>query len=172
MVGPPASRVGSLPLVNRMQLSRTPMPPLLSLEAHDFSEIPIFIQNFNLLSHLMKQVAWLRQAGYRNLIVIDNNSTYPPLLRYYAEMTSSAAIGLVRRDKTGGKLALWEEGILADFGVAGPFVYTASDVVPDPACPFDILAHLAALLRENPQIFKAGPALRIDDLPERYALRR
>ena len=87
-------------------------------------------------------------------------------------MTSSAAIRLVRRDRTGGKLALWEEGILADFGVAGPFVYTASDVVPDPACPFDIVAHLAALLRENPQILKAGPALRIDDLPEQYGLRR
>ena len=55
------------------------MPPPVSLATDDFSEIPIFIQNFNLLSHLRRQVAWLRQAGYRNLIVID---TIRPIRRF------------------------------------------------------------------------------------------
>jgi SAM-dependent methyltransferase len=154
-----------------MQFSIAAMPPPVSLDADDFSDIPIFIQNFNQLSYLRKQVAWLKRAGYRNLIVIDNNSTYPPLLRYYADMMSNSAIRLVSRYETGGKLALWEERILARLGVVGPFVFTSSDIVPDACCPFDIVAHLAVLLRENPQILKAGPALRIDDLPERYRFR-
>ena len=155
-------RTGPLPMA---------MLPPLSLDADDFLDVPIFIQNFNQVSYLTKQIAWLKQAGYRNLIVIDNNSTYPPLLQYYADMTSTSVIRLVRRDKTGGKFALWEDGILARFDVVGPFVYTSSDVVPDVCCPFDIVSHLAALLRENSQIAKVGPALRIDDLPEHYRLR-
>ena len=154
-----------------MERLSSAMRPPLALDAGDFLDVPIFIQNFNQLSYLRKQIAWLLRAGYRNLIVIDNNSTYPPLLEYYADMTSRSAIRLVRRDKTGGKFALWDEEILARFDVVGPFVYTSSDVVPDACCPFDIVSHLAALLRENPQIAKAGPALRIDDLPEHYRFR-
>jgi hypothetical protein len=37
--------------------------------------LAIFVLNFNRLSFLAKQIAWLRRAGYRNLTVIDNNST-------------------------------------------------------------------------------------------------
>ena len=132
------------------------MRPPLSLDADDFLDVPIFIQNFNQLSYLRKQIAWLQRAGYRNLIVIDNNSTYPPLLEYYADMTSRSAIRMARRDKTGGKFAPWEEEILARFDVVGPFVYTSSDVVPDACCPFDIVSHLAALLAKIRKSRKPG----------------
>ena len=135
----------------------------------DLFGTPIFIQNFNQLSFLKGQIAWLRRAGYRNVTVIDNNSTYPPLLRYYEDLTSSGAIKLVRRLRNDGKLALWSEHIR---GIDGPFVFTSSDVVPDACCPADVVAHLAAHLRDNPQILKAGLGLRIDDLPAAYKHRQ
>ena len=140
--------------------------------ADDGFETPIFIQNFNQVSHLRKQIAWLLGAGYRNVIVIDNASTYPPLLRYYDEMTASGAIRLLRRPRNDGRRALWREPIRERFGVHGAFVFTSSDIVPDDGCPADVVAHLAACLHANPQMVKVGLGLRIDDLPARYKHRR
>lgn len=142
------------------------MPALV--EPNPF-ETPIFILNFNQVSFLSKQIAWLLRAGYRDLTVIDNNSTYPPLLRYYDDMTSSGTIRLVRRPGNDGKGAVWDEHLRE---LDRPFVFTSSDVVPDDCCPVDVVARLAAHLRDNPQILKAGLGLRIDDLPATYRHRR
>jgi predicted SAM-dependent methyltransferase len=144
------------------------MTPPRSLDDGGFFFTPIFIQNFNQLAFMRKQVEWLLRAGYRNLIVIDNNSTYPPLLRYYHDMTASGGIRVVRRPDNNEKRALWSENIREHFGVEGPFVFTSSDIVPDECCPTDVVRHLAAQLRDNPQIVKAGLGLRIDNLPAAY----
>jgi hypothetical protein len=130
---------------------------------------PIFIQNFNQLTFLKKQIEWLRRAGYRDLTVIDNDSTYPPLLRYYADLTASGAVRLVRRERNDGKVALWNERLR---GLDHPFVFTSSDIVPDDCCPVDVVAHLAGHLRDNQQVLKAGLGLRIDDIPTSYRHRR
>lgn len=45
--------------------------------------VPIFINSRDRLGVLKKLIDWLLDAGYRNLIILDNNSTYPPLLEYY-----------------------------------------------------------------------------------------
>lgn len=45
--------------------------------------VPIFINARDRLGVMKKLIDWLLDAGYRNLIILDNNSTYPPLLEYY-----------------------------------------------------------------------------------------
>jgi hypothetical protein len=142
--------------------------PQTLASSENFFLTPIFIQNFNHLSYLHKLVRWLLAAGYENICVIDNHSTYAPLLQFYADVESKFRIRIVRRDVNGSRTTLWEERLLEKFGVRGPFVYTDSDVVPDESCPTDVVARLAALLRENACIFKAGLGLRIDDLPSSY----
>ena len=52
-------------------------------EIVDYKEIPIIINNFNRLDTLQKLIASLEIRGYRNIYIIDNLSTYPPLLDYY-----------------------------------------------------------------------------------------
>ena len=47
------------------------------------SSIPIIINNYNRYSAFIKLVDWLSSAGFVNIIVLDNQSTYPPLLEYY-----------------------------------------------------------------------------------------
>jgi hypothetical protein len=131
----------------------------------DWFGTPIFILNFNQVSHLRRQVAWLLRAGYRNLTVLDNHSTYPPLLRYYEEMTSRSEIAVVRRSSNESKSTVWDEHLRE---LDEPFVLTTSDVVPDECCPADVVARLASHLRESPQLYKAGLGLRIDDLPDCY----
>lgn len=133
--------------------------------------VPIFIQNFNQVSYLRKQIDWLLRAGYRRIVIVDNASDYPPLLQYYDEMTSANAVTVLRRPDKEGKLALWNERILARFGVSGQFVFTSSDVVPDECCPPNIVEHLAGILCEDTSIVKAGLGLRIDDVPHCYAFR-
>lgn len=131
-------------------------------------QTPIFILNFNQVSFLRRQIAWLLRSGYTDITVLDNHSTYPPLLGYYDEMLAGGKIKVVRRDSNEHKRIVWEKH-LQDH--QGPFVLTTSDVVPDSCCPADVVAHLAAQLDANPQLYKAGLGLRIDNIPEHYAHR-
>ena len=129
---------------------------------------PIYILNFNQVSHLRKLLAWLLRAGYSDITVLDNHSTYPPLLAFYDEVTARPEISVIRRARNDPKDVVWNEHLRHR---RGPFVLTSSDVVPDACCPDDVVLHLASHLRENPQLYKAGLGLRIDNLPERYGHR-
>ncbi len=143
-----------------------------SLAPEDFHSIPIFILSFNQVTYLKKLVGWLSTAGYRNVCIVDSHSTYQPLLQYYNELEAQTSVKLVRRAENTGRLALWEEGLLERYRVTGPFVYTDSDVVPDESCPTDVVGYLAALLREDSRVCKAGLGLRIDNLPKSYKFHR
>jgi protoheme ferro-lyase len=44
----------------------------------DYRDIPIYINNRNRVTFLNQVIDSLREKGYRKLIVIDNNSSYPP----------------------------------------------------------------------------------------------
>ena len=134
----------------------------------DWFATPIYILNFNLVSPLRKLISWLARAGYRNIIILDNNSTYPSLLRYYEEVKARAEITVIQRAENDPKPLVWDAHLRAQ---PGPFVLTTSDVVPDSCCPRDVVAYLASHLRANPQLYKAGLGLRIDNLPAHYAHR-
>ena len=47
--------------------------------------IPIVILNRDRLIPLQEQVLALKSKGYHNITIIDNQSTYPPLLEWYIE---------------------------------------------------------------------------------------
>ena len=51
------------------------------------------------------------------------------------------------------------------------FIVSDPDVVPDESCPSDALLHFRALFDEFPEVHKVGFGLRIDDLPDHFALR-
>jgi hypothetical protein len=127
---------------------------------------PIVINNFNRLTYLRETVESLRTRGYENLYVIDNASTYAPLLDYYDE----SGLNVFRLSQNVGYLALWRTPVFKEF-INNFYVYTDSDVVPEESCPADIIAHLKRVLDRFPDARKAGLGLRIEDLPEHYALR-
>ena len=133
-------------------------------------ETPIFILNFNQLAHLKKQIAWLTTRGYRRLIIIDNNSTFIPLLDFYGAIKDSVEV--IRLEKNFGKTALWDAGIIERLNIDRPFVYTDADIVPDDVCPRELVGHLLTLFNHFPQLKKVGPALRIDNLPDTYKFKR
>lgn len=128
--------------------------------------IPIIINNRDRLSPLKQLIHWLRNAGYTNLTLLDNASTYPPLLAYYQELRLSAPnIRVVELGDNLGHQALWRSGLLKKLHIHSPFVYTDSDIVPTEDCPHDVLAVFWNILANNPFVQKVGFGLITDDLP-------
>ena len=48
-----------------------------------YKDTPIVINNFNRIDTLLILIKGLETRGYNNIYIIDNDSTYPPLLEYY-----------------------------------------------------------------------------------------
>ncbi len=130
---------------------------------------PVVINCRDRVSPLKKLVTWLEARGYQRIILVDNASTYPPLLRYL-ERTQHY---VVRLDRNVGHLAPWESGVIdTHIGPDEYYVETDGDVVPESSCPSDVLPLLRQLLDRFPEHCKVGLGLRIDNLPPWFGHRR
>lgn len=98
------------------------------------------------------------------IIIIDNDSTYPPLLAWYREMGDKIDVRYHRRNE--GHLALWSTQLDKELGTH--FVYTDSDIELNEDLPFMWKDIMLSVLNRNPAYQKVAFALRIDDLPEHY----
>lgn len=136
---------------------------LFGQKVDDYRTIPIIINNFNRLTFLAMLIDALECRGYTNIYIIDNASTYPPLLDYYAKTPYT----VFRLKENVGYLSLWETGIYKQFSNRY-FVYTDSDVVPVDECPGDFLNYFLSLMHKYPRAMKVGFSLKIDDLPETF----
>ena len=64
---------------------------------NDWHYTPVFVTNFNNLERGFRRLlAWLRAAGYDNVTVVDNASTWPPLLEFYDRSPEVAVLRLTR----------------------------------------------------------------------------
>jgi hypothetical protein len=132
----------------------------------DYKQIPIIINNFNRLDSMIKLINSLEKRGYSNIFIIDNLSTYPPLLEYY----KTCRYTVFRLDQNIGMTALWTSGIYKRFK-ADFFVYTDSDIVPIEECPDDFLLFFLETLKKYKLAQKVGFSLKLDDIPDCYALK-
>lgn len=139
---------------------------LWARKPQDYKQTPIIINNFNRLDFLRRLIERLERDGYRNIYIIDNASSYAPLLAYY----DSLPYPVFRLSENIGYLSFWKTGIYKRFRNQY-FVYTDSDVIPSEDCPADFLAHFYTLLKRYPRASKVGFSLRIDDLPSCFAHR-
>lgn len=130
----------------------------------DANDIPVIINNFNRLTTLRMLIARLEKAGCRNIHIIDNASTYPPLLEYYDQIPYT----VYRLRENLGFKALWKSGLNKTL-CRDYFVYTDSDVVPIDECPDDFMSVFLDVLKTHRLARKAGFSLRIDNLPDHYA---
>lgn len=129
----------------------------------DYREVPVIINNFNRLSYLIKLIDWLESAHLKRIFIIDNNSTYPPLLDYYKKSKHI----VFKLDKNVGHLALWETHIYMWFQNR-PYIYTDPDLIPVDDCPNDVITYFWQLLERHPDIGKVGFGLKVDDLPDHF----
>lgn len=129
--------------------------------------VPVIINCRDRVSCLRRLVAWLEDAGHENIVLLDNASTYPPLLEYLGRCGHRVE----RLDRNLGHTALWQAAALERSIREQWFVYSDPDVVPDESCAPDLVARLREILERNQGSVKAGPALRTDDLPDHYHLK-
>ena len=141
----------------------------LGIDPEDWGEVrrlPIFINCRDRVTCVSRLVGWLLTAGYENIILLDNASTYAPLLSYYETIRQEAGgrVRIVRLGENLGHKALWTSGILELLDVRTPYVYTDPDVLPGDACPPRFLQRFARVLAQHPVIRKVGAALVYEDI--------
>ncbi len=137
------------------------------LSDDDLKHIPVVINNRNRYSYLLMLIGWLEKNGVSNIIILDNDSTYLPLLKYYQETEHK----VIRTEKNGGPFAIWQTEELKEI-VKDYYIYTDSDVVPNDTATFESIRLMYNRLKSDLSIDKIGFALRIDDLPDHYKLKQ
>jgi hypothetical protein len=118
-------------------------------------DAPVFITVRDRLRDLQRLVEWLERAGHERIVLLDNASTFPPLLEYLAATPHEVR----RLGANLGSRALWEAGMVPD----ERFVLTDPDIVPTEDCPLDAVAHLHRLMDEH-QHPKVGLGLYLEDV--------
>ena len=129
-------------------------------------DIPVIINNFNRLTTLRSLITSLEERGLHNIHILDNDSTYPPLLEWYR----TCPYEVIHLGRNLGFKALWKDKATRRRFCRDYYTYTDSDVVLDDDCPADVMERLYRLLKDRyPYAAKIGLSLRIDNLPEHYA---
>ncbi len=149
-------------IFNASELEEDPGHYSLEIDVEDYQQIPIFINSRDRLTFLRQQVDWLLAAGYRNIYILDNASTYPPLLEYYKSLEGTVKVIYLKKNL--GYKALWQSGALNVLNIQTPYVYTDPDIVPVEECPQDVLKKMLMILRQYPYIKKVGFGLKTEDI--------
>lgn len=121
--------------------------------------VPAIINVRDRVTDLRTQVAWLERIGFERIVLLDNDSTYPPLLEYLEQTPHE----VVRLGQNLGSRALWTGTRL--WCTSDPYVYTDPDVLPVDGCPDDVVEHLGELLARYPHVPKAALGLHLNDVP-------
>jgi len=138
--------------------------PILIKQSINYKSIPIIIISFNQLYYLKQLVTFLQKHKYTKIVIIDNNSTYKPLLDYFESIGSSVTLHKLKDNH--GHLVFWKSKELYDEYSKGYYIVTDADIVPDPDCPSDFVRYFKKILDRNQKITKVGFSLKIDDIPE------
>lgn len=133
--------------------------------------IPIMILNKDRLDPLKQLIGSLQIRGYTNIAVIDNKSTYPPLLEWYEHSAKTITIFHNRVDATfydnSTFYRLAAESQISPFKeiMQNYYINTDSDVVLEDSVPHDFVEHMFEVSQQFPEMDKIGLGLKINDLP-------
>jgi hypothetical protein len=132
--------------------------------------IPIVILNRDRLIPLQEQVSALKSKGYHNITIIDNQSTYPPLLEWYKD----SGLDVFHNDVTENSCHAFRDLVLMQHPkfveiTSQWFVFNDSDIIPLESVPENFINDLIDYaIRHNKT--KVGMSIKIDDLDLSYPL--
>jgi len=125
----------------------------------------VVINNRNRLTTTKNMVDKLLELNTdEEIIIIDNGSTYPPLLEWYNNINNPNIA--VHFEKNEGHLALWATQLDKQLGEY--FVYTDSDIILPDEFPKGWKLIMYHLIKWYSSYDKIALALHIDDLPDHY----
>lgn len=138
-------------------------------QLRSIANIPVFIICFERVDDLRKLINKLEKMGLSKIVLIDNNSSYQPLLDYFEE-TNYQVIKLGRNI---GHTSPWDLGIIRALIPYGYYIVTDPDVIPTDDCVENKpIEHLLSLHKKYPAHQKVGFGLKIDDLSDHYPLKK
>lgn len=129
-------------------------------------DIPIIIVSYNRLSYLKSCVDSIIKHGYSSIFIIDNKSTYEPLLEYYNSNNHLFKVFYAPHNFAHNVLDEWYNPEL-QLLQKSYYVYTDNDIKISNETPNDFLEFYV----DAQKYFKAdkiGPSLKIDNLPDHY----
>lgn len=126
--------------------------------------IPVYITTFNRLTTTRAMVEWVESTPFARPIIVDNGSTYKPLLRWYKKEPCE-----ILRGPNKGPRSAWHY-INRSVLWSSHYVVTDGDLDLS-GCPTDMIGYLIDGLESNPEYCKCGPGLEIGDLPDGYPLK-
>ncbi|WP_298903221.1 glycosyltransferase family 2 protein [uncultured Psychroserpens sp.] len=126
--------------------------------------IPIIIISFNQLRDLKQLVDFLLKHNYSNVVIVDNNSTYKPLLDYFEIINDKVTVCQLEHNI--GHLSFWKSETIFKKYSSGYYVVTDADIVPVNGCPDTFMSTLRVLLDEAFDRTKVGFSLKLDDIPD------
>jgi glycosyltransferase involved in cell wall biosynthesis len=147
-----------------MTETENPLPVETGVATQLHGDIPVYIPVFNNPTYLRNMIAQLQALRVFKIIVIDNLSTYPPMLRALRELPTSIKVVRLKENK-GPRFII--EDIAFYSSLPQNFCLTDPDLEFNPKMPRDFMLQLLALTSKF-QIGKVGLAL---DISERAALR-
>lgn len=132
--------------------------------------IPILLNNFNRLESLKELISWLMTLETpTSIIILDNKSTYLPLLNYYASLKNSP-IQVIKMTFNSGRFGLIH--YFKKLKKYNKIVISDCDLVPYDHTPKDVLTQLSNLLNKYPEYNHIGVSLEIQDIPNTYPLKK
>jgi len=132
--------------------------------------IPIIILNKDRFLVLKNQVEFLQKRNYTNIFIIDNKSTYQPLLDWYKVCGADVYFNPTPKTCNGSLHWLTRQYGIEKFCklvTESEFILNDSDVVPVDECPQDFIEHMIELRKEF-SAHKIGLGLKIDDIPDAF----
>lgn len=148
---------------------------LLNKIEPDYSKLPkdsmpILINNFNRLDLLEKQIDWLLSLEDKvSIIIVDNLSTYPPLLDFYKKIKHPLVQVVYLNFNSWRKGAEYlGEKKLKDFE---KYIITDSDLLPYPDTPKNLVSHISNLMDKYPEYNHIGTSLEINDIPDKNPMK-
>lgn len=132
--------------------------------------VPVLINNFNRLELLKKQIDWLLSLEDKvSIVIIDNLSTYPPLLDFYEKIDHPLVQVVYLNFNSWRKGAEYiGQNKLKDFK---KYIITDSDLLPYPDTPKDLVSHLSLLMDKYPEYNHIGTSLEINDIPDKHPMK-
>lgn len=146
--------------VMKLKLKRKISINTFNLIVSQKEEIPIIINNRNRLYYLKKLLNYLKSKDIKNIIILDNQSTYVPLIDFY----QNCDYKIIRLQQNLGYLALWKINLFNKIK-NNYYIYTDPDIVPISECPIYFIDYFKEILLKQPKLDKVGFGLKIDDLP-------
>jgi hypothetical protein len=127
--------------------------------------VTAFINNRNIFTWLQAVIQDLERMNFNQIVVVDNDSTYPPLLEYYKSLPHEVyCVG-----HNGGIRSPWQFGPINKWREQHGEEEDAYYVVTDPdldlsRVPDDVVKVMVGLMRQDDRKDKIGLSLEIEDL--------